>query len=214
MKWSVSSLCVLVLSVILVCAGCTGTQAPAHPAAMPPFAADKDLRALGLTAADAPVNYTLVESRAKSIDEVGSLAQSLGWHEGYVVRFSGMPGHQMGPTEITQTITRYPADRSPEILSLIEKNDKADKELEIMDLPSPGIGDRGFAFSGKAASQIVMRPETSDPFASGSLKGSLKQDVIEIAFIKGPTLEVFRMTGPHSDYAVLLDLAERAGARL
>jgi hypothetical protein len=203
---------VLLLTGLLLGAGCTqagtGATPPSSPAAAP------DLSTCALTAADAPPNFTVTESRAKTPGEVGNLAQSLGWSGGYVVKFTGPQDSPMGATEITQTITTYPAARMSEIAALVETNDRADNELTFTTLPSPGLGDSSSAFSGKAIGQIVVRPDTGNPLITTSAKGSFKQDMAEIIFAKGSTLEVFRMTGPDASITTLQGLAEKAYARI
>ena len=208
MKWFSYFLIALFITGMALIAGCTQQVATPVPTTTP--AAAPALNAIALTAADAPVNYTLTSSRAKTSDEVGSVAKKLGWESGYVVTYSGYPDDKMGETVITQTITTYPANRMDEIFGLIETNDKADKELVITDRASPGLGERSFAFSGTAVSQIVLRPKTDDPLSQGSLEGSFKQDVTEIGFFKGSTLEILKMEGANTDYEVLLELARTA----
>jgi hypothetical protein len=215
MKWlSVFFSCILI-SAMIFGSGCTKAVSPAAiPATQAQPAAVSSLSSYALTAADAPVNYTLTESRAKTSDEVGSLAKSLGWAGGYVVKYSGLPDDKMGPTTLTQTITSYPAANMPEILALTDKNDRADKELTITALPSPDLGEDSRAFSGKAISQVVMKEKTDDPLETGTLQGSLKQDIVEIIFAKGSTIEVLRMSGPHADFVTLNSLAKKAYAKL
>lgn len=215
MKWLPVFLIFILFTAMVFGAGCTQAGEPATiPAAPAQPSPDSSLSSFALTAADTPANYTLVESRAKTPDEVKNLAMNLGWAGGYVVKYSGMPDDKMGPTEITQTIATYPAASIPEILALADTNDRADRELVITGLPSPGLGKDSRAFSGKATSQIVLRPDTGDPLSSGTLKGSLKQDMVEIIFAKDSTMEVLRMTGPHADYATLKPLAEKAFSKL
>ena len=212
MKWLQFIIIASLITGMAVLAGCT--QQGSVPAPATPPALSASIHSLALTAADAPVNYTLVSSREKTATEVGSLARNLGWESGYVVTYSGYPDNKMGETLITQTITTYPADRMNEIRTLIETNDKADNELVITDLPSPGLGENSFAFSGKATSQIVLRPKTDDPLSHGSMEGSLKQDITEIGFVKGSTLEVLKMTGPNTNYPELHAMAEKAYAKM
>jgi hypothetical protein len=215
MKWLSVFLSCILIGAMIFGSGCTKAESPAEIRATHSQPAPVSLlSSYALTAADAPVNYTLTESRAKTSDEVGSLAKTLGWAGGYVVNYSGIPDNRMGPTTITQTITSYPAAHMPEILELTDKNDRSDKELIITALPSPGLGQDSRAFSGKAISQIVMREKTDDPLDSGTLQGSFKQDIVEIIFAKGSTIEVLRMSGPHADFAILTSLAEKAWAKL
>ena len=210
MKWLPIVLFALLIMLITLGAGCT----QAAPGQDLPTAPQSSLAALALTAADAPENFTLVESREKSADEVGSLAKDLGWQGGFVVTYSGMPDHPMGATEISQTLTTYPAANMPDLVAFVITNDQADPELIITPLPAPGLGEQSHAFWGKARSQIVVRENKGDPLMSGSLKGSLKQDIVEIIFAKDTTLVVLRMTGPYADYALLRDLAEKAYLKL
>lgn len=203
-------LCVLFVIVLLLVAGCTQSA----PSKENPAAAQRSLADLALTAADAPDNYTLVESRAKTADEVGNLAHDLGWQGGYVVTFSGMPDHPVGATEISQTIATYPAEGMADIVAYVDTTDRSDPELVITILPSPSLGEHSYAFSGKAISQIVFSENKGDPLGSGTLKGSLKHDQVEIIFAKGSTLEVLKMTGPNADYATLKALSGIAIAKL
>jgi hypothetical protein len=211
MKRPTAFLSILLLVILITAAGCTQggetSPAPAVPPAPSPAS-------LALTAADAPVNYTLKESRAKTAEEVGRLAKNLGWEGGYVVTYSGYPEEPMGETVISQTITTYPAARLPEILSMVRESDRGDRELIISDLPDPGLGDDSFAFAGKASSQILLRPKTGSPLEGRTLEGSFKQDIVEIVFIRGSTFEVLKMTGPRADYAVLEPLARKAAAQV
>lgn len=215
MKWLSVFLSCILIGAMIFGSGCTKAESPAAiPATQVPSAPASSLSSYALTAADAPVNYTLTESRAKAPDEVGSLARNLGWAGGYVVKYSGQPDDRMGPTTITQTITTYPAANMQEILALTDTNDRSDKELTITALPSPGLGQDSRAFSGKAISQIVMREKTDSPLDTGTLQGSFKQDIVQIIFAKGSTIEVLRMSGPHADYAMLKSLAEKAYAKI
>ena len=79
---------------ILVCflilaAGCTvrDTQrvnTESTPARLP-------LESMVLAPSDVPQNFTLVESRAKNATDVGNLALSLGWQQGYVRALCQIP---------------------------------------------------------------------------------------------------------------------------
>jgi hypothetical protein len=215
MKWLSVFLSCLLIGAMIFSSGCMKAESPAAiPATQAQTGPGSSLSRYALTAADAPVNYTLTKSRVKTSDEVGGLAKNLGWAGGYVVKYSGLPDDRVGPTTITQTITTYPAATMPEILALTDTNDRSDKELSITALPSPGLGQDSRAFSGKAISQIVMREKTDDPLDSGTLQGSFKQDIVEIIFAKGSTIEGLRVSGPHADFGTLKGLAEKAYAKL
>jgi hypothetical protein len=210
MKWIQVIPVVLSMLVIIMIAGCMQAAPPAEAPGEP----ISSLSDFALLASDAPANYTLVESRVKTVDEMGDLAKSLGWQGGFVVRFAGMTDNPSGATEIIQTITIYPEKRMPEIVTLVDTNDRADPELVITTLPSPDLGENSHAFIGRAGSQIVMRGNSDNPLAPASRQGQVRQDRVEIIFARGPTLEVIKMTGPDADYATLSALAEKAYAKL
>jgi hypothetical protein len=215
MKWIPFFLFGLVIGAMVIGAGCTRTDgAGAAPSVATPASPQSPLAGFALTAADVPQNFTLVESRAKTSEEVSSLAKNLGWSGGYVVRFSGMADHPQGATEIVQTITTYPSANLSEIVTVAEANDRADRDLVFTDLPDPGLGKDSRAFSGRPLAQVVLHENTRDPLSSGSFQGTLKQGMVEIIFTKGPAFEVLRMTGPGADYATLLPLARKSSARL
>lgn len=130
------------------------------------------------------------------------------------MKYSGEPYDKMGPSGIVQTIPTHPSADMPDILTLTVTNDQADRELTITELPSPGIGQNSRAFKGKAISEIVIREKIDNPLSSGTLKGSLTQDMVEIIFAKDSTMEVLRMSGPHADSATLQDPAKKAWAKL
>jgi hypothetical protein len=88
---------------ILVCflilaAGCTERDTTSVNS--PLTSANNPLESLVLTSSDVPQNFTLVESRAKNATDVGNLALSLGWQQGYVVRYARSPEGVSGTTEI------------------------------------------------------------------------------------------------------------------
>lgn len=205
------ALCVLVLAAGCSQAGSSVKQIPS-PEISPTVPAPATLL---LTAADIPAGYTLTESRVKTPADVGEMAKSLGWESGYIVRFTGPAGQSLlGPTEITQTITRYQSRDIGQIAALIEKNDKTDSELTFTTLPSPGIGTASSAFTGKAIGQIVVRTDPGNPMGAPQGTGSFKQDMAEIIFAQGTAVEVLRMTGPDANITVLEDLARKAYGKL
>lgn len=102
----------------------------------------------------------------------------------------------------------------PEIVALVGTNDRADPELAITILPSPGLGENSYAFAGRAGSRIEMQGNTDNPLAPASRQGKVRQDMVEIVFSKDSTLEVLKMTGPDADYATLSAVAARAYVKL
>jgi HAMP domain-containing protein len=210
MKGIMVVLVVLSLTFMAVSAGCSQAAPPGAVQAAPA----PSLTDIALTAADAPANYTYAGSRIKTADEIGDLAKSLGWQDGFVVRFTGMTENPAGTTEIVQTITTYPEKSMPEIVTLVDTNDRADPELAITILPPPGFGENSHAFIGSAGLQIVMQGNSDNPMISASRQDRVGQDMVEIIFARGSTLEVMKMTGPDADYATLSALAEKAYAKL
>jgi hypothetical protein len=214
MKWSSHFLVGIFLTGMLLCAGCTqsaGTPGTdATPAGSVPVL---PLSALALTAADAPANYTLTESRVKAPGEVGSLAKELGWQDGYIVTFSSTPGTGEGPTEIVQNLVTYPASTIPSIVRISKTNEMNDQGLTTTLLPSPGLGNSSYAFSG-TPSGMAAADQNNNPLVQVSGSVPARQDMAEIIFSKGSTMEVLRMNGPGANYSVIRELAETAYARL
>ena len=200
---------------MVIGAGCTQSgntnfPTPASPSS-PALTPSPGL--LALTAADAPVNYTIAESRMKTSAEVGTLAKDLGWQGGYIVKFSSQPGTGQGPTEIIQNIVTYPVAALPQIMQVAEASEKADAGMVFTSLPAPGLGESGLAFSGKANTQAAVQQNTN-PLVPETASVSVKQDMVEIIFIKGSPMEVLRMNGPGADYAILRGFAETAYAKI
>jgi hypothetical protein len=209
---------VLILCLFIACtaigAGCTqlgNTPGPVATSASPAPALSPG--ALALTAADAPANYTLVQSRGKSPDEVGKLAKELGWQNGYVVAFSSRPGTGKGQTKIVQNIVTYPDASIVRVVQITKTNEMASKDLLITSLPSPGLGDDSIAFTGTANGQGATQ-QNNNPLVQETAGGKGTEDMVEIIFSRGSTMEVLRMTGPDASYATLRALAETAYARI
>ena len=198
----------ILVSSLILAAGCTGRAGTAVPATPAPEA--KTFESLALTSSEIPQNFTLQESRAKNPAEVSKLARDLGWQQGYVVRFTRPPEGTSGQTEILQTITRYPANNIHVIAALAEKQDRSDNTMIFTNLSSPALGSYSRAFSGTVITLMIPEPDNGNPLGSGSVGATVQQDFIEIIFSKGDILEVLRMTGPDSDYSTLASLAQKA----
>jgi hypothetical protein len=213
MKWLSHVLVGIFLTVMLLCAGCTQTSGTPGPAATPAGSIPVlPLSALALTAADAPANYTLTESRVKAPGEVRSLAKELGWQDGYIVTFSSTPGTKEGSTEIVQNLVTYPASTIPSIVQISKTNEMNDQGLTTILLPSPGLGNSSYAFSGTPSGVVAANQKNLLEQTSGSVPA--RQEMVEIIFSKGSTMEILRMTGPGANYSVIRGLAEIAYARL
>ena len=198
---------ILVFSLTLA-AGCTqgyGKSVPAAPAPVP-----TPLDSLVLTTSEVPQNFTLVESRAKNSTDVGKLAHALGWQNGYVVRFTQSADGRLGPTEILQTITRYPAKNIAGVAELIEYQERADPDMQFSNLSSPALGGNSRAFSGTANVRIIQKSDTVNSLENGPVQETIQQDFIEIIFTKGDILEIIRLTGPEPDFPALTSMAQIA----
>ncbi len=195
-------------SSLILASGCTGRDGTALPASQTP--ARMALESLVLTQSEVPQNFTLVESRMKNSTEVSKLARDLGWEQGYVRRFTRLINGENQPTEILQTITRYPAQNNAGIAELIEQQERAGSNMTFSNLSSPALGSYSRAFSGTVNTFVVLESDDGNPLDSNSVGRTVQQDFIEIIFTKGDILEVFRMTGPDSDYSTLASLAQKA----
>jgi hypothetical protein len=163
-----------------------------------------------LTPSDVPQNFTLVESRAKNATDVGNLAHSLGWQQGYAVRYARSPEDGTGSTEILQTIALYPEKNIPAVAELIESQERSDNNITFSNLSSPSLGNYSHAFSGKETVRIINKSDSTFLLEYDSAKETIQQDFIEIIFSKGDFLEIIRLTGPGSDFSTLSYLAQKA----
>ena len=202
---------ILVCSLILS-AGCmvrdtTAVNSPSTSARMP-------LESLVLTPSDVPQNFTLVESRAKNATDVGNLALSLGWQQGYVVRYTRPPDGVTETTEILHTITVYPANNIPAIAELIERQERADNNTTFSNLSSPALGNFSRAFSGTTNVRIINTSDNVFLLEYNSTQETIQQDFIELIFSKGDILEIIRLTGTGSDFSTLTSLAQKAYSKI
>jgi len=209
----------LVICAAIFSAGCTQnlpSQVPVLPVTGSVPVADP--AQLALTQSDVPQGFTLVESRAKTSADVSKLALELGWQDGYVVRFTRPAQGGRGENEIVQGIAIYPEHTIPDVIALAEQQGRSDSDLTYTDLPVRGLGDNARAFSGKASAQILIKPADANPVFAGMNKDNVnevsKNELAEIIFSKGNTFEVFRMTGSSPDTALLVDLAQKAYAKI
>ena len=202
---------------ILVCflilaAGCTvrdptSGNSPLKTARLP-------LESLVLTPSDVPPNFTLVESRAKNDTEVGNLALSLGWQQGYVVGYARSPEGGSGSAEILHTIVMYPEKNIPTIAELIERQERSDSNMTFSNFSLPSLGNYSHAFSGKENLRIINNSDNVFLLEYDSTRETIQQDFIEIIFSKGDILEIIRLTGPGSDFSTLSSLAQKAYSKI
>lgn len=213
MQYSRYLIVALVLCAALLIAGCTqGPKSPAPASPAPPATAG--LAQLLIGPSDVPANFTLVESRAKSPEDLGSLATDLGYEGGYVARYSTPAADQSGSTNITQSIAIYPEKNIPSLITLVNKQDRSDPDLSYSDLPVPGLGNDSHGFFGSATARIIVKPTNQNPLATGpgsyDVTVVYTREVAEVIFAKGTTFEVIRMEGPGANATITQGLAEKA----
>jgi hypothetical protein len=214
MKWSsVFCICFFIVGVVIG-AGCTQPGNTSLPVSTTfPSAPVPLLGTLALTATEVPANYIIIESRAKTADEVGKLAKDQGWQGGYIVKFSNRQGTVNGSTEIVQNLVTYPAAAIPNVIQIAKSNEIVSSTLKITDLPSPGLGELSIAYYGKGDAHVAVQ-QNDNLILQETARGPVKSDFVEIIFSKGSTMEVLRMSGPGADYEVLRSLARTAYAKL
>lgn len=198
---------ILVCSFILV-AGCTVRDRMVGNSL--PISGPYPLDSLALTPSDVPQNFTLAETRAKNSTDVGNLALSLGWQQGYVVRYTRPADGVSGPAEILHTITVYPAKNIPAIAELIERQERTDSNMTFSNLSSLTFGSNSHAFSGTANVRKINKPDNVFLWEYDSAQETTQQDFTEIIFSKGDVLEIIRLSGSGYDVSTLISLAQKA----
>jgi hypothetical protein len=202
----------ILVSLLILAAGCTvrdikRVNTESTPAPLP-------LESMVLTPSDVPQNFTLVESRAKNATDVGNLALSLGWQQGYVVRYASSSEGRSGSAEILHTIALYPEKNIPAVAEGIERQERSDNNMTFSDLSSPSLGNYSHAFSGKETVRIINKSDDVFLLEYDSAKETIQRDFIEIIFSKGDILEIIRLTGPGSDFSTLSCLAQKAYSKI
>jgi len=181
-------------------AGCTGPAAPPSP----PLSENTSLSSLALAPADLPPGFTLAESREKTPEDVGNLARDLGWNGGYGTRYVLAGPDPENVTTVLQSIAIYPGENVPAIAAMAESQDRAafNQSGGNLTLPGLGTGSRGFS---------VYNPPSSGP---GAAANGTSPRVAEIILTKGTIFEVLRMSGPGTDAATLVSIAQKAYAKI
>ena len=202
----------ILVCLLILAAGCTvrdikRVNTESTPAPLP-------LESMVLTPSDVPQNFTLVESRAKNATDVGNLALSLGWQQGYVVRYASSSEGRSGSAEILHTIALYPEKNIPAVAEGIERQERSDNNMTFSDLSSPSLGNYNHAFSGKETVRIINKSDNVFLLEYDSAKETIQRDFIEIIFSKGDILEIIRLTGPGSDFSTLSRLAQKAYSKI
>ena len=209
----------LVICAAIFSAGCTQnstSQVPVTPVTTSVNVANP--AQIALTQSEVPQGFTQVERWAKTPADVSKLALDLGWQAGYEVRFISPVQGGMGNNEIVQSIAIYPESTIKDVIAMADQQGRPDTDLTYTNLPVQGLGNNSRAFSGKASSQILLKPTQANQLITGLDKNEVqaifKNEVAEIIFSKGNTFEVIKMTGPSVDTPLLIDLAKKAYAKI
>ncbi|MDO9034962.1 MAG: hypothetical protein Q7U51_07145 [Methanoregula sp.] len=209
----------LIICAAIFSAGCTQNSSSQVPVTLVTTSAPVANPAqLALTQSDVPQGFTLVESKAKTYADVSKLALDIGWQDGYMVRFINPVQDARGANEIVQSIAIYPERTIKDVIAMAEQQGRSDIDLTYTDIPVQGLGNNARAFYGKANAQILLKPTPANQLIPGMDKNAVpaifKNDVAEIIFSKGNTVEVLIMTGPSPDTALLIELAKKAYAKI
>jgi len=195
-KLSFYFMIVLMSIALILCAGiagCTNT-APAQPAPGQKLSTLEPAK-MALQLSDLPANFTLVEEFQRNASDMREWALGKGWKKGYGVSFEVRGPDARG---LDQLISVYPAENItlivPDTVSSFKNWTIEDRNVTIVDLPSPGIGD---------ASSALKVTQPGEPF-----------DVYIIAFVKYDVYEELYANGTASDYEVLKTVAGKAAAKI
>jgi len=146
---------------------------------------------------------------------MSQLAMDLGWQGGYVAEFTNSTAGPGNQDIILQSITTYPRKNIPDIIAVVDRQDRYVSDMTVTDLTAPGIGDTSGGFTAKVwGVQVVesntMVPLPTGPVVTGPAPSGTREDFAEVYFSKDTTFEVIRMTGPHSSGAAVISLARTA----
>ena len=206
-----------ILCAALLCTGCTQQVSPGTAAPVTGTATALDPGPLGLASADLPQGFVLVESRAKNTSEMTRLALDLGWQGGQVVRYVLPAQDAKGTYEIIHSIAIYPEAAVPDVTGYSDRAARSDPGLTYTDFAVNGIGNNPRAFSGVSAAQPIKKP-VNNPIIAGpdasETPAGIRANFSEIIFSKGNTFEVIKMTGPSPDTAMLINLSQKAYAKI
>lgn len=193
-KLSYSLMIVLMSVALVLCAGSAGCTSPTKPVAGQKLSTSEPAM-MALQPSDLPANFTLVEQFERNASDVREWALGKGWKKGYYASFETRGPDVRG---IDQLISVYPAENItlivPDTVSGFKNWTVEDRNVTIVDLPSPGIGD---------ASSALKVTQPGEPF-----------DVYIIAFVKYDVYEEMYANGTASDYEVLKTAAGKAAAKI
>jgi hypothetical protein len=208
----------LVLCSAVLCAGCTQPASLVTVAPVTGSAAVIDPAPLGLTLSDLPGGFTLAESRTKNASEMIRLALDMGWQGGYVARYI-TPAHDgTAGSEIIHSIAIYPEHTLPDVLEYTAQQTRSDSDFVYTEVPVQGLGGHARMFSAKAGTQIPVKSASNNPLLATmdtqEAPAILKKDFSVMIFSKGTIFEVIKISGPLPDPALLVNLSEKAYAKI
>ncbi len=208
----------LLFCVALFCAGCTQSAPSDTGNQVTGPATVTDPAQMGLTLSDLPPGFALAESRTKNSSEMGRLALDLGWQRGYVVRYIRPVQEGNAGAEIVQSIAIYPEHTIPDVIGYSAQQARSDTDYTYTDLPVLAPYVHAQAFSGKAGIQIPTKSTGYNPLLdktdTTNDQAGMKTDFSEIFFSKGNTFEVIKISGSSPDTAFLLNVSEKAYAKI
>ena len=216
MHISPCSVILLLIGIVVFTAGCTQGTGQVVPATPLPGSAP-DLHGLALSGSEVPGCFSLAEQHIKSSGDVGKLARDLGWQAGYVVMYS-CPAEGHEPTTILHSITVYPAENLPGIVSKVYEQDRSSGYMyEDLSFPEKGSAMRGFygkvnetQASGLSPGTYLVSGGRGVPETNAVSGG----DVAEIMIYHGTIFEVLKMTGPGTNVTIIRDMAQKASAKI
>ena len=186
---------IVLMSVALVfCAGIAGCTSPTKPVTGQKLSTIEPAK-MALQPIDVPANFTLVEAYERNASDVREWALEKGWKKGYGTYYETQGMDARG---LEQVISVYPLENItlivPDTVSSFKNWTVEDRNVTIVDLPSPGIGD---------ASSALKMTQLGEPF-----------DVYLIAFVKYDVYEEIYANGTASDYEMLKTVAGKAAAKI
>ncbi|MDO9323888.1 MAG: hypothetical protein Q7T80_02915 [Methanoregula sp.] len=209
---------IFLIGAAIFCAGCTQSTAPGTVVPGSVTVMEIDPVPLSLTPSDVPQDFVLTENRTKGSSDMGSVAMGMGWQGGHVIRFTSPAHDGKAGYEITHSIAIYPAGSIPDVIAISEKQARSDPDIVYSDFTVQGLGESARGFSGIAGVQQPARTAVSNPVFAGyddkSVQTGIKTNFSEIIFSKGNTFEVIKITGPYPDNAMLINLSQKAYAKI
>lgn len=217
MQISRSIFVIFLIVAAIVCSGCTQSSAPGAVVPAPVSVTPVDPVPLSLSQLDVPHDFVLTENRTKSPSDMGSVAMGMGWQGGQITRYMSPAQSGNGGYEIAHSIAIYPAGSIPDIIAIAEKQARSDRDVLYTDFAVKGLGENARAITGIAGAQQPARTTVSNPVFAGQEEPAvqaIKTNFSQVIFSKGDIFEVVTITGPFPDTALLVNLSQKAYAKI